>query len=340
MKEIAINKLGDSRELNIFIEETNKKVLSLKGIVVATDDDIKPISANIKELKQREDILKIAEGKLIELAGIKQIGIAIENSRSQRLIANKIVQNAKQEIKNEALDFFILNANELISNSKDSSCAYKQSLDVKKIASEAISGRSKGFMELMKRKLNDLKSGLDLNGKETKAKLTIMNGYDHDLTYRQFLTQLTDDILETTLNERKNNKQAKIEYEAQKLADQKLADQKLADQKLAQIESDQIDQEIDNQIDQETEDEIERVRLEKIEKADQETLAIQAKEDAIKKDAMRYRHLKDKDVFSIKELSQQGISALFVGRIPENLILAGEDLDEAIDNEMKLMEKA
>lgn len=341
MNEIAINELGDLSELNTFITETNKKVLTLKGIVVATDDDIKPISANIKELKEREGVLKIAEGKLMELAGIKRVGITIENSRSQRLLANKTVQDAKQKIRNDALDFFILNADKLVKNSKASDL-YKKTIDTKNIAGEVIAGRAKGFMDLMKTELGRLGLRLENNATETSEKMAIINEYDYDLAHdKDYLVQLPDDILKTTLDERKNNKQALIEHEAQKLADQNER-ARLAKIEADQIQSDQVDQEIDDQIeaDQEIEDEIERARLAKIEDADKETLTIQAKEDAIKKDAMRYRHLKDKDIFSIKELSQQGISALFVGRIPENLILAGDDLDEAIDNEMKLMEKA
>jgi hypothetical protein len=102
MREIAIIKLDDLKELDDFIAETNDKAMTVKGLVVANDGDIKSILTDIKELKQREDILKIAESRLIKLAGIDKVGYTIENSREQRLLANKNVHNAKQEIKNKS----------------------------------------------------------------------------------------------------------------------------------------------------------------------------------------------------------------------------------------------
>ena len=58
------------------------------------------------------------------------------------------------------------------------------------------------------------------------------------------------------------------------------------------------------------------------------------------KDAMRYRHLRNKDVDTFKKGKSHGARGLFVGQITENkdFVLSEQELDDAIDNEMKLME--
>jgi hypothetical protein len=245
MKEIAIKELGDFKELDNFIDETNDKAMTIKGIVVASDGDIKSISADIKELKQREDILKIAEGRLIKLAGIDKVGHTIENSREQRLLANKNVQNAKQEIKNKALDFFISNADDLIKNSQASD-TYKQTFDTKQMASDAISGKSKDLMDLMKTELGNLELRLDNNARETSEKLAIIKQYDDDMARdKEYLLKLPVDVLKETLNQRKIAQDQKVKYKAQKLADaieaERLAKIKIETEKLeAEIELDRL----------------------------------------------------------------------------------------------------
>lgn len=222
MREIAIKELGDLKELNTFISETNEKAETIKGIVVASDGDIKSISKNIKELKQREYTLKIAEEKLIKLAGIDRVGITLSNSRDQRLLANKNVQNAKQEIKNKALDFFISSADKLIKNSQASD-TYKRTFNTMQIASDTISGKSKGFMDLMKTELGNLGLRLDNNARETSEKLAIINKYDNDIVRdKETLLQLSVELLNQTLVNRKNEQEQKIKklakIEAERLA--------------------------------------------------------------------------------------------------------------------------
>lgn len=235
MKEIAIIQLDDLKELDDFIAATNDKAMTVKGLVVASDGDIKSISADIKELKQREDILKIAEGRLIKLAGIDRVGFTIENSREQRLLANKNVQNAKQEIKNKALDFFISSANELIKNSQASD-TYKQTFDTKQIAQETISGKSKGFMDLMKTELGNLGLRLDNNARETIEKLVIINNFDDDMVRdSEYLLSLPVELLEQTLENRKREQDLKVKNEAQKLADA-IEAERLEAERLAKIE--------------------------------------------------------------------------------------------------------
>lgn len=218
MNEITIIKLDDLKELDDFIDATNDKAMTVKGLVVASDGDIKEITADTRELKQREDILKIAEGKLIKLAGIGRVGFTIENSREQRLLANKNVQNAKKEIKNKALDFFISSADELIKNSQ-SSDTYKQTFRTRQIAQETIAGKSKDFMSLMKTELSNLGLRLDNNARETSEKLAIINKYDDDMVRdKELLLQYPVDILKQTLTQRKITQGLKIKREAERLA--------------------------------------------------------------------------------------------------------------------------
>jgi len=49
---------------------------------------------------------------------------------------------------------------------------------------------------------------------------------------------------------------------------------------------------------------------------------------SLSKDAMRYQHLKGKDLENLQE------GGVFAGLIPESLILGGVDLDKQIDKEM------
>lgn len=218
MDEILILKLDDLKELNDFIAATNDKAMTVKGLVVASDGDIKAISADIKELKQREDVLKNAEGKLIKLAGLDQIGYTIENSREQRLLANKNVQNAKQKIKNDAIDYFVSNATELISKSQ-AQVSYKASFDLNQLALETIAGKSKDFMALMKTELGNLGLRLDNNARETSEKLAIINKYDVDLVRdNENLLSLPVKLLNQTLENRKRDQGLKIKREAERLA--------------------------------------------------------------------------------------------------------------------------
>lgn len=250
MREIAIKELGDIKELDDFIAKTNEKANQVKGLVVADDGDIKLISKDIKELKDREDILKIAEEKLIELAGIDRVGLAISNSREQRLLANKNVQNAKQEIKNKALDYFTSNADELIKNSK--ACdSYKRDFDIRQMAQDTISGKSKDLMDFMKIELSNLKLRLDNNEKETTEKLAIINKYDDDLSRdKETLLRMQVDLIDQTLIKRKNNQEQKIKIEAERLASEErikaseIADKRLEDasekERLAKAEADRL----------------------------------------------------------------------------------------------------
>ena len=223
MREIAIRELSDLKELNDFISQTNEKLNLIKGIVVADDGDIKEISKDIKELKQREDILKIAEGRLIKLAGIDRVGVTIENSRKQRLLANKNVQTAKQNIKNDAVNFFVSNADDLIKNSKASE-AYKQNFNTQQIALDAISGKSKDFVGVLKIELSNLTLVLDNNARETSEKLAIIKKCDDDLVRDlDYLLSMPVDTLNFELKNRKIARNNEIEAAAEKLAAEKLA---------------------------------------------------------------------------------------------------------------------
>lgn len=50
---------------------------------------------------------------------------------------------------------------------------------------------------------------------------------------------------------------------------------------------------------------------------------------SVEADALRYRHLRKKDLDTIHE------GGVFAGLTPENVVLNLEDLDDAIDEEMK-----
>jgi len=230
MREVAIIKLDDLKELNDFIDATNDKAMTIEGLVVASDGDIKSISADIKELKQREDILKIAESKLIKLAGIDRAGFAIENSRKQRLLANKNVQNAKQKIKDNAINYFVKNATELIGKSQ-AQVAYKSSFDLNQMALDTIAGKSKDLMSLMKTELSNLGLRLDNNARETSEKLAIINKYDGDMVRDgDSLLQMSVDLLSQTLINRKHENDRKIKVEAERLA-------QVEAERLAQVEA-------------------------------------------------------------------------------------------------------
>lgn len=212
MKEIAIKNLENLQELDNFILTTNDKVELVKGLIVANDDDIKLISKDIKELKDREDTLKVAESKLIELAGIDRIGVAIANSREHRLLANKNVQVAKQKIKDDAINYFIKKATDIIEKSKASN-KFKVSLpSLKEMAIRAILGKSSNFIEKMDEALELLELKLERDAILTSQKMEIINTYTNDLTrdLEQLLTLSIDEI-KSELSERKAQKQAEIE---------------------------------------------------------------------------------------------------------------------------------
>jgi hypothetical protein len=59
-------------------------------------------------------------------------------------------------------------------------------------------------------------------------------------------------------------------------------------------------------------------------------------------DAKRYRHLRNKDISTFKKGRSKDVRGLFVGEIigTKDFVLTEQELDDAVDNEMKLMEKA
>lgn len=218
MQEIAIKNLNDLQELDDFITQTNDKVDKIKGIVVANEDDIKLISKDIKELKEREGALKAAEGKLIKLAGINRIGEAIVNSSQHRLLANKNVQNAKKQIKDDAVKYFVEKATALISKSQ-AQVSYKASFDLQQIALDATSGKSTGFIDLMKTELTNLKLRLENNAQKTQEKLVVIKQFSNDLVRDlEYLLCLPIDILKSKLEARQSTKDREIQAEAESLA--------------------------------------------------------------------------------------------------------------------------
>ena len=50
-------------------------------------------------------------------------------------------------------------------------------------------------------------------------------------------------------------------------------------------------------------------------------------------DASRYRYLRDRDLDTIKH------GGVFAGKTPDNIVLNGADLDEAIDKALKIVRK-
>jgi hypothetical protein len=54
--------------------------------------------------------------------------------------------------------------------------------------------------------------------------------------------------------------------------------------------------------------------------------------DALERDACRYRHLRNRQTRPV----DIAVGGVFAGRVPDNTILGGEDLDRAIDAEMGL----
>ena len=57
---------------------------------------------------------------------------------------------------------------------------------------------------------------------------------------------------------------------------------------------------------------------------------------SLEEDAARYRHIRNRQARAI----DIGLGGLFVGRVPENVILTGGHLDQAIDDEMGAMRPA
>ncbi len=53
----------------------------------------------------------------------------------------------------------------------------------------------------------------------------------------------------------------------------------------------------------------------------------------LEKDAARYRYLRERDLDTIHR------GGVFAGRVPENLVINGSDLDDAIDWAMEAREK-
>jgi len=221
MNEIVIKEVNNLEPLHKFLEETKPVVDSLKGLALKDESDISMAVENIKELQLQEKALSKAKDKVLELAGIDIFDKEFNKRRDIRLDLNSQVVNLKQKLKDEAINYFVSNAKELIDKSNASN-NYKSKIQVLELAHSTIKGKSKNIMELMKIQLEVLENGLIENEKETAEKLKVINSFDDDLVRdKEYLLSLSIEAIKPTLELRLKEREDSTKEKAEAIAKQK-----------------------------------------------------------------------------------------------------------------------
>ena len=175
-KNLELSKVSvdNIKQLKDFIVSAKYDADKLKGLKIANDNDIAEVSANIKELNADQETLTKARDILMENAGINIAVEAIAYIRGVRLDLNRNLTDAKSKIKENAISLFIEHLDTLLEADKDASDTFKNGFNGREIALDTIKGKSKNFNKLMNDKLQEIKTDLAVNGKQTKEK---KNGY-------------------------------------------------------------------------------------------------------------------------------------------------------------------
>jgi hypothetical protein len=226
--EIIIKETGDLQSFNDFLSRTQEDLEKAKGLILSNEEDVVIASEYIKDLTEQEKAINIGKDILIKLSGIKVFDDEHKKRRDIRLDLNTQVKSAKEKIKQEAVNYFTVAAQELIKNST-ASTAYKDTININTIATDTIFGKSKKLKESLKVQLDVIALGLKTNEEETAEKQTIINKYDEDLTRDiEHLLSLPVEALKPELDNRKILQDKKIQdlakQKAQEIVNKKEAE--------------------------------------------------------------------------------------------------------------------
>ena len=214
-KHLELSKLSTNnlQELQDFIAIAKANADKFKGLKIVNDNDIAEVSANIKGLNADKNTLEQARDLLMEKAGINVVVEAMSYIREIRLDLNRNLTDAKLEIKESAIKLFMEHLDTLIEADKDASESFKKDFNGREIALEVIKGKSKNFNKLMNDKLQEIKTDLAVNGKQTKEKRLVMKEFSTEITYdEENLLSMSKENLRVVLEKRANDK---IEREKQ-----------------------------------------------------------------------------------------------------------------------------
>lgn len=149
----------------------------------------------------------------MEKSNINVVVEAMSHIRAIRLDLNRNLTDAKLEIKENAIKLFMEHLDTLIEADKDASESFKRDFDGREIALEVIKGKSKNFNKLMNDKLQEIKTDLAVNGKQTKEKRLVIAEFSSEITYdEENLLSMSKENLRVVLEKRANDK---IEREKQ-----------------------------------------------------------------------------------------------------------------------------
>jgi hypothetical protein len=207
-KNLELSKVSvdNIKQLQDFIASAKSDADKLKGLKIANDNDIAEVSANIKELNADQETLTKARDILMENAGINIAVEAIAYIRGVRLDLNRNLTDAKLEIKENAIILFMEHLDTLLEADKDASATFKNGFIGREIALDTIKGKSKNFNKLMNDKLQEIKTDLAVNGKQTKEKRLVMAEFSKETTYdEENLLSMSKENIKVVLEKRAND---------------------------------------------------------------------------------------------------------------------------------------
>ena len=207
-KNLELSKVSvdNIKQLQDFIVSAKSDADKLKGLKIANDNDIAEVSANIKELNADQETLTKARDILMENAGINIAVEAIAYIRGVRLDLNRNLTDAKLEIKENAIKLFMEHLDTLLEADKDASDTFKNGFNGREIALDTIKGKSKNFNKLMNDKLQEIKTDLAVNGKQTKEKRLVMAEFSKETTYdEENLLSMSKENIKVVLEKRAND---------------------------------------------------------------------------------------------------------------------------------------
>jgi hypothetical protein len=207
-KKLELSKLssGNLEDLKEFIAQAKSSADKFKGLTIADDDEIAEVSKNIKELNTDQSTLEEARDILMEKAGINIAVEAAAYIRGIRIDLNRDLTEAKSRIKENAIKLFMEHLDTLLEADKDASDTFKNGFNGRDIALDTIKGKSKNFNKLMNDKLQEIKTDLAVNGKQTKEKRLVIAEFSKETTYdEENLLSMSKGNIKVVLEKRAND---------------------------------------------------------------------------------------------------------------------------------------
>lgn len=180
MNELTIKNQKDIHLVDEFITDCANFRKKNQDIVLVTDKDVAFMIDISKQLKASEVAGAKGVTALQGIFGIDKLTQNNADSREIRLNYEKQVKIFKDNLRNEAINWFIKATKDLILNSEASE-KYKQGIDIHQIAKDTISGKSKNLMDAVKSQLEVVNFDLVENETQTKEKIEVINKYDEHL---------------------------------------------------------------------------------------------------------------------------------------------------------------